>query len=483
MLATETLQLQSNHLPADYERHRNSIFANKQQISFLPWPRPAPVLVEDVHSEEHVEIEEKQLLLQPEVQTEKHQQQMICPYTAQLKAEEVMNIVEGYGYHEKTGPAGEAWLGRESFTPRVQKRIVANEIIPMVLPAFPMKSNNRMDKVLAALPDLGEELGLARLANLCSDIKAVYPAGALVVIVTDGLCYNDLVGISDGEVWEYGHRLRQIAREKGYACIRFNRIMNLLGIYRGAEISKGEYTQLCDKARSELHRRYGRPGFDVDTFLKTDEDYLRTYNGYDKFMKSDLRFSPVTKNCPGPKQYKKKVKLIAKSMIVRGVEFAELVRQIYPDSLRLSIHPSSGQTKLSCPLIPQPNSFSMSPWHSTVAVTRNGTFITAHKSQHREDDKYTLVYRDDQPYYFREKSDLFEWKSSNVEFEHHYKQHLVIRDKSVQKEECFCIDCSNGSVSDGNHSTSQAGELSEADLDKLAKLTILHKSVKFMSDK
>lgn len=89
----------------------------------------------------------------------------------------------------------------------------------------------------------------------------------------------DLVGISDGEVWEYGHRLRQIAKERGYACIRFNRIMNLLGIYDGAEISKEEYIQLCDKARSELHRRYGRPGFDVDKFLKSDEDYLRTYNG------------------------------------------------------------------------------------------------------------------------------------------------------------------------------------------------------------
>lgn len=50
-------------------------------------------------------------------------------------------------------------------------------------------------------------------------------------------------------------------------------------MYNGAEISKEGYTQLCDKARSELHRRYGRPGFDVDKFLKSDEDYLRTYNG------------------------------------------------------------------------------------------------------------------------------------------------------------------------------------------------------------
>ncbi|PCH01316.1 Pyoverdine biosynthesis [Penicillium occitanis (nom. inval.)] len=480
MLATETVHLQPNHLPPDYEGPNNSIF-NKKQLFFLPWPRPTTVQVENVCTgEENEKIEEKQVQLlpkHPQLRTEKQPQQVICPYTARLKAEEVMSIVEGYGYHEKKGPAGEGWLGRASFTPRVQKHIVANEIIPMVLPAFPMKSNNRMDKVLGALPDLGEELGLARLSNLCSDIKAVYPPGALVVIVTDGLCYNDLVGISDGEVWEYGHRLRQIAREKGYACIRFNRIMNLLGIYNGAEISKEEYTQLCDKARSELHRRYGRPGFDVDKFLKSDEDYLRTYNGYDKFMKVDLRFSPVTKNCPGPKQYKKKVKLVAKSMIVRGVEFAELVRQIYPDSLRLSIHPSSGQTKLSCPLIPQPNSFSMSPWHSTVAVTRNGTFVTAHKSQHRQDDKYTLVHKGNQPYYFREKSELFEWEKSNVEFEHDYKQHLVIREVPVQKEEC--IDGSNRSVS----YTHQAEELSEVDLDKLAKLAILHKSVKFESAK
>lgn len=36
-------------------------------------------------------------------------------------------------------------------------------------------------------------------------------------------------------------------------------------------------------------------------------------------MKVDLRFSPVTKSCPGPKQYKKVVKSVAKSMIVRGV--------------------------------------------------------------------------------------------------------------------------------------------------------------------
>jgi hypothetical protein len=118
-----------------------------------------------------------------------------CLASTRLKAEEIINIVEKYGSHERTTAAGE-WLGRSSFTPRVQTHVTANRAIPMVLPAFPMKSNNRMDKVLGALPDLGEELGLARLVNLCRDIKAVYPPGAIVVIVTDGICYNGMFGIS-----------------------------------------------------------------------------------------------------------------------------------------------------------------------------------------------------------------------------------------------------------------------------------------------
>ncbi|KAJ5498343.1 Pyoverdine biosynthesis [Penicillium expansum] len=400
----------------------------------------------------------------PEVNTDTHPNApTICPTLIRLKAEEIMNIVERYGSHERTTAAGE-WLGRSSFMPRVQTHVAANRAIPMVLPAFPMKSNNRMDKVLGALPDLGDELGLGRLVNLCRDIKAVYPSGAVVVIVTDGICYNgeikspvnlDLTGISDEEVWEYGNQLRKIAVGKGYACIQFHRIMNMLGLYTGAQISKSDYVKLCGLSRTELHQRCGRPGFDVDKFLKSDEDYLRTYNGYDKFMKVDLKFSPVTRDCAGPKQYKKRIKSIAKSMIVRGVEYAELVRQIYPDSLRLSIHPSSGQTKLSCPLIPQKNSFSMSPWHCSVAVTTAGEFITAHQSAHRQ--KFDLIKKDGQPYLFRESSPLFDW-DARVNFEHHYGQNLVI---IAQKK----ID----------------QQLSDSDLDKLALLAIRHKSVSFIS--
>ncbi|KAJ5748033.1 uncharacterized protein N7511_009729 [Penicillium nucicola] len=421
MLTTKIVRAHTTHLD----------LVPKARVFFLPRPNPLPPKTDDALSRASTPV--------------------ICPVSAQWKAEEVMDIVERYGYHGQTTVTGE-WLGRSSFMPLVQMHITKNKTIPLVIPAFPMKSINRMDKVLGALPDLGEELGLARLVNLCQDIKAVYPPGAVVVIVTDGLCYNDLTGISDEEVWEYGNQLREIATRKGFGCIQFNRIMNLLGLYHREKISKSEYVTLSDISRAELHRRYGRLGFDVDVFLKDNKDYLQTYNGYDKFMKTDLKFSPVTKDCLGPKQYKKRVKIIAKAMIVRGVEYAELLRQVYPDSVRLSIHPSSGQVKLSFPLIPQIDSFSMSPWHCSIAVRTDGTFITAHKSSHRQ--KYDLVKRKGQPYFFRERSPLFKW-DVEVDFEHQYGQSLVIRKHDATEH------------------------LSDSDLDKLARLAIKHKTVNF----
>ena len=97
-------------------------------------------------------------------------------------------------------------------------------------------------------------------------------------------------GIPDEDVWEYGHRLRQMAAEKGYSFIRFCRIMNMLGLYNRGTISKEDYLSLCAKSREELHRRFAPPDFDLDAFLKVDEDYLRTYNGWFPSLSFDFPF-------------------------------------------------------------------------------------------------------------------------------------------------------------------------------------------------
>ena len=49
---------------------------------------------------------------------------------------------------------------------------------------------NLVDKVTGKLPDLGEELAMARLNSLCVDIAEVYEHGAEITIATDGLVFN-----------------------------------------------------------------------------------------------------------------------------------------------------------------------------------------------------------------------------------------------------------------------------------------------------
>ena len=58
---------------------------------------------------------------------------------------------------------------------------------------------NQVDKVTGVLPDLGEELALSRLHQLCEDIKAVYPPGGQVHIATDGLLFDGMFSLISWE--------------------------------------------------------------------------------------------------------------------------------------------------------------------------------------------------------------------------------------------------------------------------------------------
>lgn len=99
----------------------------------------------------------------------------------------IMAILESFSRQQH---GNGVFLGTEVFSPRVRRHVIHRRRIPMVLPAFPAKSINTTEKVLGASPDLGEELALDRLNDLCSQIQKVYAPGAMVLIATDGACYN-----------------------------------------------------------------------------------------------------------------------------------------------------------------------------------------------------------------------------------------------------------------------------------------------------
>ena len=106
-------------------------------------------------------------------------------------ATQILDILERYGHNANYSEP--RWLGKIDFLPAIQRDIDSTKPVRMIIPAFPFKSPNKVDKVIGTLPDLGEELALAHLNGLCETIIEVYKPGAEVTILSDGIVYSGKV--------------------------------------------------------------------------------------------------------------------------------------------------------------------------------------------------------------------------------------------------------------------------------------------------
>jgi pyoverdine/dityrosine biosynthesis protein Dit1 len=104
----------------------------------------------------------------------------------------ILDIVFEYKLHKFDDTTDRLALGRPKFLAAIQHFVQDGKTVEMCLPAFPFKSANKVYKVLGTLPDKAEELALKRLNGLCERIKEIYPPGATLTIISDGLVYNGM---------------------------------------------------------------------------------------------------------------------------------------------------------------------------------------------------------------------------------------------------------------------------------------------------
>ncbi|KAF2195908.1 putative pyoverdine/dityrosine biosynthesis protein [Zopfia rhizophila CBS 207.26] len=340
------------------------------------------------------------------------------------KAKEILHIIESYSVNFQESKT--AWEGFEVFLPLVRQKVSNSQPVRMILPAFPMKSPNRKDKVLGRLPDFGEELALLHLNGLCDNIRDIYEPGAELLIQSDGLVYNDILGVSDADVWDYGESLRHMASEKHLAHLRFVRLWDLLQ-HPGPDdesLARDLYLSHAPCLRRELIYRYEPENLNVDQAIRNEEDTCLTYRGYLKFLTRDLAYHPNMIEA-SKKGAEKLIAQTARQMIGRGKAFAAAIKCRFPDCVRLSIHESVGKGKLSISLVPQPkgSGIAPTPWHSAVAVCLDGTYLTVFPEEVK--DTHDLVYKAGRPYFYREKADMFRWPFP-VKIEHQYPCGVII---------------------------------------------------------
>ncbi|KAH9905169.1 putative pyoverdine/dityrosine biosynthesis protein [Xylariomycetidae sp. FL2044] len=311
----------------------------------------------------------------------------------------------------KDAPSRKGKEGDLKFLAQIYSKVAAGQVITMCLPAFPFKSPNTRSKVLGRLPDKAEEFALAHLNGMCAAVEDVYPPGAKLMIVSDGLVYNDLLGVPDKEVWAYGETLRRISVEKEFHHIEFCRLSDLVHINVPDELDEITYVSNATNFRHTLLKQFSKPGFDASARISQDEDTCLTYRGYIKFLETDLRDVYPIGVTRSKSKYKKGIEYIAKQMLARGDAFARAVRENFQDRLRLSIHPSTGENKLSVSLLPTDTRFT-TPWHCSIAFRLDGSVTTGHRSDFDTADDFELVHDENgRPSFYREKTDLLAWGS------------------------------------------------------------------------
>lgn len=212
------------------------------------------------------------------------------------------------------------------------------------------------------------------------------------------------MGVADKDVWAYGETLRAMCREKGFDQISFSRLNQLIHVDSDMKLSEITYVANATKFRSTLVSKYERDDWDPSKEISESEDTCLTYRGYIKFLQTDLKHVYPVGEARSNNGYKSGIEYIAKQMLKRGQAFAHAVRENFPDHVRLSIHPSTGQNKLSISPLPTVSPTFTTPWHCAVAFDLDGTLRSGHREDFDADGDYDLVYENDRPSYYRHRS-------------------------------------------------------------------------------
>ncbi|MEQ1922960.1 MAG: isocyanide synthase family protein [Pyrinomonadaceae bacterium] len=242
--------------------------------------------------------------------------------------------------------------------PKTAYFVAGERPIHLLLPSFPAKSPNRR-KTLRALPDMAEEQALLYLANICSEVKAIYPPGVRLTICSDGHVFGNLVGVSDEEVTAYGEALSGMIERLGLSDMIDT--FSLRDLYENVDYSA---------MRDHLSIHYEQPLEAIRQRAATVPQTGTLINGIHRFL-----FEDNVSLCPDRSrtQIRNECRDLAYKVVQRSDGWGRLLSDCFPMALRLSIHPQSPHSDKIGILLGSSDDIWLTPWHA-VAVKENGTF-------------------------------------------------------------------------------------------------------------
>ncbi|OJD31391.1 pyoverdine dityrosine biosynthesis protein [Diplodia corticola] len=249
-------------------------------------------------------------------------------------------------------------IGRSHFESCVLNFVTRRQPIQFCLPAFPCKSPSA-EKTCGTDPDGAEHLALKTLDEFARRVGDIYSPGAIVLIVSDGHVFSDLLEVKDDQVDIYGESLKQMyhrmeSRKQCNGNIQFTSLTDIFfgnrevtGLLQKQWVEQVELTHPIDSERSEnaeLCRKLMMAlGQNDKTMLRSlissqDRSTLGLYRGLSRFMLDDLSQSRAFAGGLSVSKRKKMASAVAAEMMVRNCAYSNLVELLFPSHVRLSIH-------------------------------------------------------------------------------------------------------------------------------------------------
>ncbi|WP_299010295.1 L-tyrosine/L-tryptophan isonitrile synthase family protein [uncultured Shewanella sp.] len=257
--------------------------------------------------------------------------------------------------------------GRELARQQIQYFMAKNEPLEFILPGFPCKSPNVIDKSFSAMPDLGEVLAIERLDAFCVALNEIYPYGSRVTILSDGTTFADIVHVDDEVKTQYNAALRQL-------CVTENIIWaDLIDLLLDAKhIHKTEGEHL----RKALLKGISTGPRSFDKFVQKVSESVEQAKVHDKlcsYLYHDVcieRFSDGDRD-----SYLDSIRDKAYQMMYRGRALSAAIDKTYPHHIRLSVHAyDNAGPKFTFSLSSDINE-AVSPWHTVPVRLLSGQFV------------------------------------------------------------------------------------------------------------
>ena len=291
-----------------------------------------------------------------------------------LTPEKISHLVTAEFENIRKKPKDDLWdeIGREEFKSKVKGLVDNGKTIGFVLPAFPFKSANHVAKVMGPMPDVGERIAIRRLHKFAATVSCFFKPGAVVVIVSDGRVFADLVDVGPEDVKAYQEAV------KTWFPSPYVRFVSLADIFTDSS---------DDLKRDRLMSLYGGSLQDIDHSIKEDKDNCMLYCGFKRFLLEDkLHVSEMS-----TRQKSKDAAARARHVLLRNEAYSSLVNDLFSKHVRLSIHPHDNTKKFGINLVG--GSLWGTPWHNVLVQDKEQNYKLM-KRYLAENAGYTLTYDD-----------------------------------------------------------------------------------------